>query len=133
MKHASSSEILATCSTSRLNVVDSEGKKDCSLVVHLAPARVDVQTRITSDGQRSVAYESTFLQNKGIWLMTVVTKVGISSASMIVLAVGCSYTLYRCVVTDQSIRISHKQGDEWLCQSRCRQRESKLLRAVTIG
>jgi hypothetical protein len=29
MKHASSSEILATCSTSRLNVVDSEGKNDC--------------------------------------------------------------------------------------------------------
>jgi hypothetical protein len=99
----------------------------------LASARVDVQTRITSDGQRDVAYKSTFLQNKGIWPMTVVTKVGITSASMLALTVGCSYSLHRCVVVDQSIQISHKQGDEWLCQSRRRQRESKLLRAVTIG
>jgi hypothetical protein len=82
MKHASSSEILATCSTSRLNVVDGEGENDC------------------------IAWWWIWLQHE---------------------------IMYRCVVVDQSIRISHKQGNEWLCQSRCRQRKSKLLRAVTIG
>jgi hypothetical protein len=40
-----------------------------------------------------VAYESTFLHNKGIWPMTVITNIGISSASMLTLTVGCSYSL----------------------------------------
>jgi hypothetical protein len=60
----------------------------------LGGKRCYIQTRITSDDQRGVAYEFTFLHNKGIWPITILTKVGISSALMLTLLVRCSYSLH---------------------------------------
>ena len=75
MKHASSSEVLATCSTSRRNVVDCDGRHDC------------------------IAWWCISLQHEMV---------------------------YRCVVVDQSIRVSHKHILDVA-------RGNRMLRAVIIG